>query len=110
MKKLFLLLVIVSFGLSLTACNSDITNGRKSYMKYFEYTLKDPESLKIYNEKVDKKGNHTYEFIVDYGAKNGYGGLTRETMRFVTEEGVLFSVNGDRQEALYFLEKERQMR
>ncbi|MGQ1928208.1 hypothetical protein ACQ1R0_03945 [Ornithobacterium rhinotracheale] len=108
MKKLFLLLVIVSFGLSLTACNSDITNGRKSYMKYFEYTLKDPESLKIYNEKVDQKGNYTFEFIVDYGAKNGYGGMTRETKRFVTEEGVLYSVDGDRQEALDFLQKERQ--
>lgn len=95
MKKIFLLLVLlVTFS-----CNSESTHvrqGRESYMKYLKKVLRDPNSLTIYNEKytVDENGTHV-KWEVDFGAKNGMGGMVREEIEFETSfAGTNLKVNG----------------
>jgi hypothetical protein len=44
---------------------------------YFRNTLKDPDSLKIYDIKGVKHGPYVV-YSVDYGAKNSFGGYVRE--------------------------------
>lgn len=103
MKKVILLFVIFSIGFSLMSCEPEnVTKGRKVYMEYFNSTLRDPESLKIYSEKVKKIDDYQYIFIVDYGAKNGYGAMNRKTITFETLGNHLTSVDGDSGEAIEF--------
>ena len=65
-------------------------------MLYFSKTLKDPSSLVIHNEsyKIDeskKKVSRT----VDYGAKNSFGGMERQTIHFESGfRGMFLKVEG----------------
>ena len=49
---------------------------------YFRKTLKDPESLKIYDEKYIDSGNYVL-WTLDYGARNSLGGI-RKTIKIET--------------------------
>ena len=60
----------------------------KAYLHdHIKKTLRDPASFKVYDEKVEMDGRYTYILTIDYGAKNGYGGMERRTEKF--------SVTGD---------------
>lgn len=89
MKKLIVIIVIALLFISCE--DSAISSGRKGYTKYLKENLKDPDSLKIYGEEVQKTGDNSTVFIVDYGAKNGYGAYTRAKMRFEMVMGAIIS-------------------
>lgn len=87
MKKLLLFVPVVLSLLFISCEDKYISNGRKAYKKYFKEVLKDPESLKIYEEKITRDGEYTVIFDVDYGAKNGFGAYGREKIHFETIGG-----------------------
>lgn len=75
MKNIILLILI---SLLFTSCKTDIERARNNYKRYFNETLKDPNSLVIYHEEATfDYYKDQYTFKVDYGAKNGYGAMTR---------------------------------
>jgi hypothetical protein len=99
-------IVLILFIFLSVGCEKDsITQGRNAYMAYFNSTLKDPTSLKIYSEKIipydpnnseipDPTCGSCINFKVDYGAKNGFGAYVRDEKVFVTMSGVVLSVDG----------------
>lgn len=88
MKKILFALIGVTIILCASSCDDPISRGRQMYKAYFQKTLKDPDSFKVYNEKYtkeDKEGNIKWE--LDYGAKNSLGGMVRESIVFSTFYG-----------------------
>ena len=62
-----------------------VRDGRKIYKSYFKYILKDPSSLVVYHEEytlLEEDGKVKWE--INYGAKNSYGGMVRNTIEFTT--------------------------
>jgi hypothetical protein len=79
------LLFIILAALALTSCeDSAVANGRKLYEKHYREVLKDPESFKVYSEQYTKIDEYTVSWTLDYGAKNSFGGMVRETAKFKT--------------------------
>lgn len=101
MRKAILLLMTTVL---LAACDSEpknVSEGRELYQLYFQKTLRDPESLKIYSEKYEVDGDGIkVSWTIDYGAKNGYGAMDRETKEFMTIGDMLFVDN-------HYISKER---
>ncbi len=90
MKKILLL----AFILILCSCeNRYVRDGRSMYKAYFDKVLKDPSSLKIYNESYTVDGI-SVKWTIDYGAKNSFGAMNRKTIEFETNPSML-EVNGD---------------
>ena len=90
MKKLLLSLLAI-MSLALTSCeDSAVANGRKLYQKHFKEVLKDPESFTVYSEQFTKVDEYTVSWTLDYGAKNSFGGMVRETAKFRTCGGSIF--------------------
>lgn len=90
MKKILLLFIMIVF---LCSCeNRYVSDGRSMYEAYFEKVLKDPSSLKIYNESYTVDGV-SVKWVIDYGAKNSFGAMNRETIEFETNPSML-EVNG----------------
>lgn len=91
MKKVLLLLLATAF---LAACNNEpkaVSEGRELYQLYFKKILRDPKSLKIYNEKYEVHNDGIkVRWTIDYGAKNGYGAMDRATEEFTTIGDMLF--------------------
>lgn len=84
MKNLILILITT---LSLVGCKFEkqyIKESREMWMAYFHKVLKDPNSLVIYEEKCNDIGIDVVEWEIEYGAKNGFGGMVRETEKFKT--------------------------
>ena len=94
MKKV--LLIIFATAL-LTACNSEpksVVEGRELYQLYFNKTLRDPASFKVYSEKYEISDDGlSVEWTIDYGAKNGYGAMDRATVTVKTIGDMLFIDN-----------------
>lgn len=91
MKKILYIFI----ALILVACNAEPThvkNGRKIYEAYFQKYLKDPSSFKVYDEKYTADGARV-NWTLDYGAKNGWGAMDRETVTFETIGSMIF-ING----------------
>lgn len=87
-------LMILAATTLLTACSKEpksVVEGRELYQLYFQKTLRDPASLKIYSEKyeINDKGTEI-SWTIDYGAKNGYGAMDRATKEFKTIGDILF--------------------
>lgn len=102
MKKIITFSILFTLILFLTSCEDHrLRNGREMYMLYLNKTLKDPESLKIYSEKYTFINDVTVEWVVDYGAKNSFGGMVRNTLECETLAGVIF-VNIDGKEVTIF--------
>lgn len=78
------------FGNDALAIRETRYTNQKIACKYFSYTvdslkskLKDPNSLVVYSMRIDSnspKGQIT--IIFDYGAKNGFGGMVRDTYTY----------------------------
>lgn len=86
MKKIFFYLAGLVIMMSVISCSFEakgVTRGREFYELYFKKILKDPESLKIYEEKYVNLGYYV-EWTIDYGAKNSLGGMVRETIKIET--------------------------
>lgn len=49
---------------------------------YFNENLKDPSSLVIYKKEVVNRYSSSCWVRLDYGARNGFGGMIRETEYF----------------------------
>lgn len=84
MRKLILILIA---ALTLVGCEFEkayIKESREMWKAYFQITLKDPNSLVIYDEKCLDEGYQCVEWEINYGAKNGFGGMVRETIKFKT--------------------------
>ena len=62
-------------------------NGRKTYNLYFNKFLKDPSSFTVYSEKYELVDETTVKWTIDYGARNGMGGMNRKTVTFETWGG-----------------------
>lgn len=91
MKKILFLLAI---AFSLAGCeDKGISTGRSLYKAYLKKFMKDPSSLVIYNESYTKEGYRIY-WTIDYGGRNGFGGMTRETLEVETLNGIIFTENG----------------
>jgi hypothetical protein len=85
----------------LSSCESSVVRGgRNAYKTYMKENLKDPESLKIYSEKITREGDYTVVFDVEFGAKNNLGGYGRESIQFKTvgDHPKEVWVNGERRE------------
>ena len=92
MKKLLTLLL---FSLLFASCEpSQVVGGRKVYKKYFNYILRDPASLQIHKETYVLDG-HGVVWEIDYSARNGLGGMTRETIKFTTIADAIFVEEDD---------------
>lgn len=86
MKKVLFYLIGLVIAISAISCSFEaeiITEGRELYKLYFKKTLKDPESLKIYEEKYSNSGYYV-TWTINYGARNSMGGMTRETIKIET--------------------------
>ena len=91
MRKTLMILAATAF---LTACNKEpksVVEGRELYKLYLQKTLRDPASLKIYDEKykINDKGTEV-SWTIDYGAKNGFGAMDRATKEITTIGDMLF--------------------
>lgn len=85
MKRLLFFLIAT---LMLTSCEPEnVRNGRRIYKAYFDYILKDPESLEIHKEEYTIVGEREVEWKLDYSAKNGLGGRVRKDIEFTTNGG-----------------------
>ena len=87
MKKILFVLMGTTLLLFMNSCDDPVTRGRQMYKSYFQKTLKDPDSFKVYNEKYTEDKNGTVEWKLDYGAKNSLGGMVRESVEFSTFYG-----------------------
>lgn len=76
-------LVIVISAISCSLEGNKVAEGRELYKLYFKKVLKDPESLKIYEEEYANLGNYVI-WTIDYGARNSLGGMVRETIEIET--------------------------
>lgn len=82
MKKLLLSLFAI---LALASCGDEaVQSGRKAYQEHFREVLKDPESFTVYSESYTKENKYTVCWTLDYGARNSFGGMVRETVKFKT--------------------------
>lgn len=95
MSKIYSAFLLLSCILFLSCEDSAITSGRKVYEAYLKKTLKDPGSLKIYKEHHYKIDTYHVGWEVDYGAKNSYGAMVRETLEFETVGSNIFIKGGD---------------
>lgn len=85
---------IIILALLLASCNGD----KNKIKEHYQNTLRDPESLKIYSiELIEYSGhnNDNKKYKVDYGAKNGYGGMDRHTDYIIFYKGVIKEVRND---------------
>lgn len=90
--KNFILILITVF--TLVGCeDSHVSKGRKLYKAYLHKHMKDASSLIIYNESYEKDG-YKIKWTVDFGGKNSFGGMNRETMKFETINGIIFTEDG----------------
>lgn len=77
-------------ALLLCACQpQSVTDGRNVWKKYFHKVLTDPESMKIYEEKYVEIDDHTVQWTLDYGARNGFGAMVRKTVTFKTTHHII---------------------
>lgn len=60
---------------------------------YFQETLKDPSSFVVYNESFEEESSVVIKWKVEYGAKNSFGGMVRETVEFTTIGGYAIRIN-----------------
>ena len=49
MKKILFTIIGLSALFCMSSCDEAVYKGRKVYKAYFDYTLKDPESFKVYS-------------------------------------------------------------
>lgn len=89
MKKLLLVILVIPF---LYSCERGVSKGREAYKKYFYEILKDPNSMEIYKEDVISKDESSATFVIDIGAKNGYGGMVRKTYTIKTIGNIVAKV------------------
>lgn len=79
----------------LSSCQpAQVANGKRVWSKYFDKTLKDPSSFKVYNEKYEVINDNSVRWTLDYGAKNSYGAMERRTVTFTTTCD-LIDIDGD---------------
>lgn len=91
MRKVLLILFATAFLASCDKEPKNVSNGRELYQLYFQKTLRDPESLKIYSEKYSIGDDGIkVSWTIDYGAKNGFGAMDRATKEFMTIGDMLF--------------------
>lgn len=90
-RKVLLITTLFAFTFSLLSCEDHaVSSGRKLYENYFKERLKDPESFTVYKESYTKLSEHEVEWTIDYGAKNSFGGMVRETAKFTTVGNSVF--------------------
>ena len=86
MKKLIaiLLLVIILGGCSESPEIKSVVQN----IQTLKNTLRDPDSLKIYNDIIiiDDDITNTQIMYIDYGAKNGLGNMGRKTAMFSDDQ------------------------
>lgn len=88
MKMILSTIIGITALFCMSSCDDPVTRGRQMYESYFEKTLKDPESFKVYSEKYkESTPKGSIEWELDYGAKNPLGGMVRETVKFSTFYG-----------------------
>jgi hypothetical protein len=98
MKKM---LFIIAALLCVAACEpSQVIGGRKVYKKYFNYILRDLASLQIHKENYILDGPSVV-WEIDYSARNGLGGMTRETIKFTTISDAIFVEEDDGARSYY---------
>ena len=62
---------------------------------YYYWILKDPDSFKVYSEKYKLVGDNDVEWTLDWGAKNGYGAMTRKIETFKTTKDWWIIIDGE---------------
>ena len=73
--------IIVFLFVVLISCNREETEAKEKLKTHIKSTLKDPNSFQVYSQEVEKEG-HVFIITIDYGAKNGFGGMVRVTERY----------------------------
>lgn len=87
MRKVVVLFLLL---LPLTSCeDAKISSGRELYYMYFKEMLRDPSSFVVYKETFSKNGAEV-EWKIEYGAKNGFGGMVKEEAEFSTIGDALY--------------------
>lgn len=90
MKKIIFLLVAM---VALSSCEDHkVSEGRKLWKSYLKKNLKDPSSLVIYDEDYTEGGSVMW--TIEYGAKNSFGGMGRETLECITDGKKLIIIGG----------------
>ena len=93
MKNILLMLAMAFPMMFVSCCDKAVSQGRETYKEYFKSILKDPDSFKVYKESYTKDGEYTVNWVLDYGAKNSFGAMVRETVTFETVGTSMF-ING----------------
>lgn len=97
MKKMlftftFLLLLFASCSKE-SKQEKELREAREEIESFFSTSLSDPHSLEIHD--MSHTGMYgIYDWTVDYSARNGFGGRTRETVTFHTRDGKIIFMNG----------------
>ena len=97
MRKRYVFITLISFTSFFTSCKDKKETGAITLCKeYLQKNLQDPESLKIYEVKASSKDEHgvSWEVFLDYGAKNGFGGMNRNTVSFQIIGDAITRVDG----------------
>lgn len=85
MKKIVLIMMMFVMCFFFVSCEDEaVSHGRELYQEHFKEVLKDPASFVVYSESYTKIDKFTVQWTLDYGAKNSFGGMVRETVKFKT--------------------------
>lgn len=83
----FIKIFVIVTTIVLSACNHKEKSAKAAVHNYIKKTLRDPNSFEVYNETAEKQNKHTYLITVDYGAKNGFGGIERTKEKYLVIGG-----------------------
>ena len=84
MKKILFTIIGLSALFCMSSCDEAVYKGRKVYKAYFDYTLKDPESFKVYSDNFLNYGVFIVYCFLYYVSNNSFGGMVRENATFTT--------------------------
>lgn len=91
------ILLAVVFGGDFSCTGSNwVSQGREAYQGYFKDNLRDPESLVVYDESYTEYEGDSVVWHVEYGARNGFGGMNRTRMKFVTIGSTVISADEEK--------------
>ncbi len=64
-----------------------------SVQDFIKKSLRDPESFKVYRIYASKENKDTFVVLIDYGAKNGFGGMERAYEKYKVVGNLIVKVD-----------------
>ena len=77
-------ILVLFFAFVYKPTPSQVDKGRDAYERYFNSSLRDPDSFVLYDESYTEYDEDSVVWEIEYGARNGFGGLNRSKVHIVT--------------------------